>query len=350
MSEKTEDPTPRRLKRARSEGDSPVSAALTQALSFVVALTLLPGAVAASFAHTKSLLLKALAQPVADFRASIAIREVLLLTLPMLLAAAAAAVFVGFVQTGGVLSAKKLAPDLGRANPIEGLKNLFRLERAAGILRALLGSLLVGWLATKIILDHLELFASGTGNLMGSGALAFSLSRTLLWLAASVGLGLAVIDVLVTRRGWFKRLRMTRDEVKREHREAEGDPQMKADRARAHREVLAGHALLAVRDATVVIVNPTHLATALRYDEDRDQAPLVVSRGAGDLARRIIDAARAYGVPVIRDIPIARALFELEVGEEIPEALYEAVAEVLRTIWEEERPEHSSEQSAVAED
>ena len=83
---------------------------------------------------------------------------------------------------------------------------------------------------------------------------------------------------------------------------------------------------------TVVIVNPTHLATALRYDESEDTAPKVVSQGAGDLARKIIEAAHAYGVPVVRDVPVARALAELELGDEIPEALYEAVAEVLHEV------------------
>jgi type III secretion protein U len=96
---------------------------------------------------------------------------------------------------------------------------------------------------------------------------------------------------------------------------------------------VAGAALNAVKKATVLIVNPTHLATALRYDEEEDQAPLILAQGQGDLARRMIDAAHAYGVPVVRDVPIAQALRDLEVGEEIPEALYEAVAEILREIW-----------------
>jgi flagellar biosynthesis protein FlhB len=84
-------------------------------------------------------------------------------------------------------------------------------------------------------------------------------------------------------------------------------------------------------------VNPTHLATALRYDEgEGDEAPVVVANGEGDLAKRIVEAAHAYGVPVVRDVPLARALAELEIGEQIPEALYEAVAEILREAWEEQ--------------
>lgn len=94
--------------------------------------------------------------------------------------------------------------------------------------------------------------------------------------------------------------------------------------------------IAAVKDATVLIVNPTHLATALRYREDEeDEAPRLLAQGQGDLAQRMIDAARAYGVPVVRDIPVARALAELEVGDEIPEQLYEAVAEILREAWAE---------------
>jgi FlhB-like protein len=91
----------------------------------------------------------------------------------------------------------------------------------------------------------------------------------------------------------------------------------------------------AVKQATIVIVNPTHLATALHYQEEEDEAPRVVAQGQGDLARRMIEAAHAYGVPVVRDLPVARALSELEIGDEIPEELYEAVAEILREAWAE---------------
>ena len=108
-------------------------------------------------------------------------------------------------------------------------------------------------------------------------------------------------------------------------------------RRRAHREVLLQAELSAVDKASVVIVNPTHLATALRYDEDAGDAPEVLAQGQGELARRIVERAQAAGVPVVRDVPVARALQELEVGDQIPEALYEAVAEILREVWETER-------------
>lgn len=101
-------------------------------------------------------------------------------------------------------------------------------------------------------------------------------------------------------------------------------------------EMLTAATIQAVREATVVIVNPQHLATALRYVDGEDEAPKVVANGEGDIAKRIQDAARAWGIPIVRDVPVARALRELEAGDEIPEALYEAVAEILREVWEAE--------------
>src|SRR6185369_9420013 len=148
-------------------------------------------------------------------------------------------------------------------------------------------------------------------------------------LVALVGIGLGLVDLVIAHRAWRSRLRMTKDEIRREYREAEGDPEIRARRKRAHQEALAGSIVNAVREATVVIVNPTHLASALRYDQERDEAPKVVAQGEGELARAIVQAAHAYGIPCIQDVPIARALRELELGDEIPEALYEAVAEIL---------------------
>jgi type III secretion protein U len=132
---------------------------------------------------------------------------------------------------------------------------------------------------------------------------------------------------------------MTKAEIKREQKESDGDPELKAARDRAHHELLAAATLANVRKATVVIVNPTHIACALRYEtgedaEHADDAPVLVASGHGELAQRIVQAAHDYGVPVLRDVPLARALVELEIGEPIPEALYEAVAEILRAAWE----------------
>ena len=334
MSDKTEAPTPRRLRRARQEGDNPISASLTQALVFLVVLALVPSAFRLVAERVTLRLREALSFQAVSFSPSTLALDVALLSLPLLLAGALIASAAGVAQTGGSVAFKKLSPDLNRANPISGLKNLVRAERIVALVRSLAGTVLVAWLAVKLVVAELGSLAAGVGQLLPSAALALVIIERLAWAAGIVGLALALFDLLAVRYSWLKRLRMSQDEVKREYREAEGDPDIKAARQRAHRELLAGASLNAIKEATVVIVNPTHLATALKYHEGEDRAPKILTQGAGDLARRIVEAAHAYGVPVVRDIPVARALSELEIGEEIPEELYEAVAEVLREVFE----------------
>ena len=234
------------------------------------------------------------------------------------------------LQTGGFVTVARLAPDLERLDPVAGFRRLFSWTRAFAVARAFAAGAIVAYLAVAGLADHAADLAQTPGRPRGVVPLVASIAGTLVWRAAFVGLALAVVDILVTRRAWLRRLRMTKAEVKREHRDAEGDPQLKAARERAHHEPLAQATLAAVKNASVVVVNPTHLACALRYDPARDDdAPLVVAIGRGEEAAQILRAARDYGVPIVQDVPLARALVELEMGEAIPEALYEAVAAVL---------------------
>jgi flagellar biosynthesis protein FlhB len=188
--------------------------------------------------------------------------------------------------------------------------------------------------------EHAPDIAHVVGRLGFVGVLAGTIAARACRDAALFGVAVGAVDLLVTRRAWMKRLRMSKDEVKREYKESEGDPQLKAARERAHHEMLASATVANVKNATVVVVNPTHIACALRYDEEEgDEAPLVVSVGEGDLARQIVEAAHAYGIPVLRDVPLARALVELVPGDRIPEELYEAVAEILREAWSQPKTE-----------
>jgi flagellar biosynthesis protein FlhB len=330
MSEKTEEPTPRRLKRAQEEGDSAVSASLGQGVGFLVVVSLLPGLLLALSVGAGSALRAALAGGGGDV--SMAAWLWLSLSAPVLGASAAVSAILGFVQTGGAFTAARFSPDLSRVDPFNGLKGLFSWERAFSLVRSLAAALAVAWLGWTALRDHLADVAGTLGRSEAVAATSWLLVRRLLWGAALVGLLLGAVDYFFVRRAWLSRHRMTKDEVKREHRESEGDPEVKAARRRAHQEALAGSMIAAVKDAKVLIVNPTHLATALRYDESEDDAPTVVAHGEGELAQRLIEAAHQYNVPVVRDVPIAHALRELELGEQIPEALYEAVAEVLREL------------------
>lgn len=341
MSDKTEDPTPKRLRKAKEEGDSGVSSYASQALAFLVAVTLVPGAIAALAGETSDMLRGAIAHaadasPGMIDPAPMGLR-VIALAVPVLLAAAIAGGVATVVQTGGFIATKKLSPKLDKLNVFEGFKQLFSAQRLFAVARALVAGAIVGWIAYRGLRAHAADLAHLPGRVGFVGLVAGEVARQIARDAALIGLALGAIDLLVTRRSWFDRLKMSKDEIKREYKESEGDPQLKAQRERAHHELLAQATIGQVKTASVVVVNPTHLATALRYDEgEGDEAPVVVANGEGDLAKRIVEAAHAYGVPVVRDVPLARALAELEIGEQIPEALYEAVAEILREAWEEQ--------------
>lgn len=340
MSDKTEEATPKRLKKAREEGDSGIAPALGQGVAFLAALGVVPAAVAALVRTSHDGLRSAIdaaraPSPVAAFDAWRLAADVLGLVVPILLVCAVASGVAAYVQTGGVIATKRLSPKLEKLNPITGLANLVSKERLFSVLRAFVGLAVATYLAQKNLRAALPDLAHAAGSVDAAMALS-GVALTTARQCALVGLALAVVDLGITRYSWRKRLMMSKDEVKREHKESEGDPHQKAARERAHHEMLASIAVANVKQATVVVVNPTHLATALRYDEESgDEAPVVVATGEGDLARRIVDAARAYGVPVLRDVPLARALAELEIGQAIPEALYEAVAEIVREAWDE---------------
>lgn len=330
MADKTEEPTPRRLRQAREQGDIAVSGALSQAVALVVALAIAPAWVAATLGAVSIAIRDAISGRALG-SAELGL-TILGLTLPLVAAVAFATFVTGFVQSGGSFSPGRALPKLERLNPLAGLGGLFSLERVTGILRVLVAATAI-LLLTKSSLLELCASLSGTPGEIGAAlALAGTGALRIARDAAAVGLALGLLDLLVVRRAWRRRWMMTRAEAQREFRETEGDPELKAARRRAHQEVLISAQLGAVERARVVIVNPTHFATALEYEESAHEAPRIVAQGQGEIARRIIDAARAHGVPVVRDLPVARALAELEVGDEIPEALYEAVATILREL------------------
>lgn len=336
MSEKTEEPTPKRLRKAREEGDSGQSSAFSQAAGFLVGIFVLPGAIAAALHVIRPLLQDAFiaaAEPAPRIGLSAGqlVLAVALAPLPLLATVAAVSGVASFVQTGGFLATQKLAPKLDSLNVVQGLRGLFGTQRLFSVLRAFATALVVAYLADGVIRAHLLDLARLVDSPQLLPRVADVLSVSLLKRAALVTFVLGVLDIVVVRRAWKKRLRMGKDEVKREHKESDGDPHLKAAREKLHHELMSQATLGNVKRASVVIVNPTHLACALRYDEaEGDQAPVLVASGEGEMARRIVEAARAYGVPVLRDVPLARAIHELAIGEEIPEALYEAVALVLR--------------------
>jgi flagellar biosynthesis protein FlhB len=265
------------------------------------------------------------------------------LVTPFALALVAAAFSSALVIGGIPIAPSRLAPDPTRLDAIGGLRNVLDRQRAWGAARALLVTLALALVLGRAVLEAIWLGRTAAGDVAGTIAAAEAATRRVLVLALAIAAVAALIDAVVALRLWQKRLMMTREEVMREHKEGEGDPEVKRRREELHHELLAAEATNAVRGSTVVVINPTHLACALLYrggrdadgEPDPDEAPTLLAKGQGALATRMIEAARVYGVPIVRDVPVARALYELESGTQIPEALYEAVAEVLRAAWNE---------------
>ena len=336
MAEKTHDPTPKRVREARAKGDVPRAPLVAGALGAFVVIALVPSLVIA-LARMLSRALSHLDE-VHRIDAWTVGGSVLALFSPIGVALVVVAVVSALAQGSLTFSPSKLAPDPSRLDPFGGLKNLVDRSRLWGAARGLGVTAVLAWALGRLVLEAVRRGARTTFGVEQAVALAGQMAQRIAVTAAIVAAMMAVVDVIVSRRSWLGRLRMTRDEVTREHKEGEGDPEIKRRREELHHELLATEAVRAVRDASIVIVNPTHLACALRYrgDGGDEEAPELVTKGEGALAARILEAARFHGIPIVRDVPVARALYELEIGVEIPEALYEAVAEVLRAAWDED--------------
>jgi flagellar biosynthesis protein FlhB len=340
--EKTEQPTEKKLRDARREGRVAKS---REAVSAVVVLAT-AGALAFSGESALAALREAFAlslgaidgtRPagpgvVLEATLSLGLRAVA----PVLAAATTAGALAGFLQVGPLLAFDAIEPRLSRIDPVAGAGNLFQRRRLVELGKAAVVVGIVGTTAWLTLRGELRGVLALTGRgaepaLRGAGELVVAL---LLRVGGAMA-ALAVLDVLYQRWQFLADQRMTKDEVKREHKESDGDPHTKGERERLRRELLEHGILERVRSADVLVVNPTHLAVALRYEEDGDDAlPEVLARGSDELAQRMIRAAEEAGVPVLRDVPLARALHALEDGESIPESLFEAVAAVLHVAWE----------------
>jgi type III secretion protein U len=332
---RTEPPTARRLREARRRGDVARSAELTGAAALLGGLAGVAAAGPGAFLELARLVRAALAgapgaagDPGAVLRAAAA--SVARLTLVPGLAALATGALAGALQAGGGFHLEALRPRLERIDPLRGVR---RLASPASLLQAALAAAKAVALAGTA-LAWLRGAAALAGLPRASGGALLRVAPALLSLALRLAAAFAVfgaVDWALARHRRRRALMMTRDEVRREQKEDEGDPVHRAERRRRHRALVEAGPL---SRATVVVVNPTHLAVALRHERGGDGAPRVVAKGAGPAAARLRSEARRAGVPIVRDVPLARALHRLaEVGDDIPEELYEAAAAVLAHLY-----------------
>ena len=335
MSEKSHPPSSKRLRDARRKGQIPRSRLLSSGAVTLGGLFGFLSAAPAGFLRLENWTARLLLHQEAT---GIWVESVWLLALlagPALAGAFLAAIVVTVGTTGLEVNTSHLMPRLERLNPFEGLKKLFSIRSLVEVSKALL----VAAVVALIVWNEAE--AAGPDVLRsawmeGTGAFEFFLVRLaplltrLGWVLVLLGLG----DYALARRRHIKDLMMTHEEVKREHKESEGDPHHKAQRKALQHQIAQGGPARGVQKASVVVVNPTHVAVALRYDSKECDAPYLVAKGREADALALRRQAERLGISVVRDVPLARSLIHYDVGEEIPEELYKAAAAVLRVAME----------------
>ena len=351
--EKTEQPTEKRLRDARRKGQVAKSQDLSSAVLLIAALAVLwiasdhmggwlSAAMRDQLQHASSFT-GPLDRETALGVLMTALKATALVLAPLFGALLVLAVLVNFVQVGSIFSFEPVKPNMSKLDPAESFKQKFLKSKPYIELAKTVVKIVVTCAVVSLVLwgargDIVELTRQPPDV---ASSFAFAL---IFEIGMKVGLAFLLIggaDYFLQRFLHRRELMMTKHEVKEEYKETEGNPHYKSMRRRLHREILMQSVMAAVRQSTVVVVNPTHLAVALRYDRATMSAPVVVAKGADLMAARIREIAQESDVPITRDVPLARALYELEIDEEVSEELYEAVAVVLRWVYElaEEREE-----------
>ncbi|WP_432978773.1 EscU/YscU/HrcU family type III secretion system export apparatus switch protein [Dactylosporangium sp. CA-233914] len=337
--EKTEQPTEQKKRQARREGTRARTPDLGAWGGVLVASLLIPAMAREIMSRTQALFMRgtqAFTDPepqVALQLAKSAAKDMIVIAAPITVGLFAFAILAAAVQ-GGLRPATKLfKPDFKRLNPIKGLKRTFGgqavWESAKSVAKVLVLALVV-WNTMSSLVPAL-LSANVIPLQTVIGMVAGTVLRVV-QIAAATGLVLAFADYFVARRRVNKQLRMSKEEIKEEHRKSEGDPHVKGQiRARQH-QMARSRMMADVSKADVVVVNPTHVAVALRYEPEKG-APRVVAKGTGLIAAKIREVATEHRVPMVQDVPLARALYAAcEIGDEIPAELFGAVARVLAFI------------------
>lgn len=342
--DKTEAPTPQRLEKAREEGQIPRSRELTSLLVLLVGVCVLWFGGESLARRLAALLASGLrfdhsivSDPNLILGQIILLIKQAMLALTPLIVGVVIVALLGPMMLGGLLfSTKSLAFKFDKLNPLPGIKRMFSAQTAAELVKAILKSVLVGCAAGAFVWSHwpemMRLIAESPLTAMGNALNMVGLCALLVALGV---IPMVAFDVFFQLFSHLKKLRMSRQDIRDEFKQSEGDPHVKGrirqmQRAAARRRMMAD-----VPKADVIVTNPTHYAVALQYVEDKMSAPKVVAKGAGLVALRIRELGEENRIPLLEAPPLARALYRhADIGQQIPGTLYAAVAEVLAWVWQ----------------
>lgn len=338
--EKTEQPTAKKKRDTRQKGNVLQSKELTGAITLIVAvycvkvfgLRILKDIVAAleyfsKFMYADNVTNSMQAYLILLKALIFSVKPLLYIIIPTF----ATAFVVQRFQVGSLFTTEPLKPKLSRLNPIEGLKRMFSMNALMNLVKSILKIILVGFVGYRYLIDNLPLVLKSYtlgekkfSYMMGYFAINMALRM------AFVILLLGILDYIYQRYSYNKNIKMSKQEVKEEFKQSEGDPQIKAKIREKQRAAAMRRMMQELPKADVIITNPTHYAVALKYDEEKYDAPYVIAKGKDYIAQKIKEKARLFDIPIVENRPLARALYaQVDLGQMIGPKLYEAVAEVL---------------------
>lgn len=343
MSDKTEDPTPKRKKDARKEGNIPKSAEINKAITFVSILI-----IATTMPRQIFYGLKSFMETMFTYNFKIEINnntvKVLMLNLmvsfmklvlPICLIIIMLSILVNILQTRLYFSMKGIKPKLSKLNPLTGLKNMFSIKAIINLLKSIVVIVIMIFIGYSFISKNFEsIIKSGDIYLPYMYDTVTSLIRSVLTTITLAVVIVGVLDYAYQLFSYKKGLKMTKQEVKEEFKQMEGDPHIKGKIKQKQRQMATQRMMQSVPSATVIVTNPTHISIAIRYEQGKDTTPVVVAKGADTVALKIREIANNHDIPIIENIPLARLIYkEVDIDQEIPEEMYKAVAEVLVAVY-----------------
>ncbi|HWI62397.1 MAG TPA: flagellar biosynthesis protein FlhB [Symbiobacteriaceae bacterium] len=342
--ERTEEATPKRREEARKKGQVFKSMELVGAMSLLATYFTLryaaPFVAGRVFAFSRSLWEQGPTQDWSEAGVRMLMNRVYLLVAmvaaPVALAAALAGLLGNLVQVGFLFTGEPLMPNFERINPGSGLKRIFSKRSMAEMLKAIIKVVIIGFVAYKTVSDDLDAFPLLIGLELPQMVQFFVdlISQMLLWVGIAM-LVLAVADYAYQRWEYEESIKMTKQEVKEEWKQTEGNPEIRSKIRQKQREMSRRRMIEDVKKADVVVTNPTHFAVALAYKQDAMAAPKVLAKGQDLIALRIRELAKDGDIPIVENPPLARQLFKVaDVGQEIPGDLFQAVAEVLAYVYQ----------------
>ncbi len=349
--EKTEEPTARKLEKAREEGNVSISKEVSSVLLMAAAIIMLLSSGGFMYARIEAMFetfFMNAASPVDNQEQALSHLETALrfgfeMIIPLMLILLITALLVNMVQTGGVFSTKALKPKASKISPLSGIKRIFSMKGFVELVKGFAKLFIVGIVIYYSVRNDVEHFLHFSVMPMGY-TLSESGSYLLVFLTRILAalFILSIVDAAYQRFQHRKDLRMSKQEVKDEYKQMEGDPHIKSKRRKTAMSMMRRKRLdHSVLQSDVVVTNPTHYAVALRYDPERNEAPIVMAKGQRKKALRIRELAKHYGIPIVENKPVAQALFaSAEEDEFIPADLYRAVAEILAFVYKLKNKQH----------